>query len=126
MALPTNVKPGNLDLTIVQGANFSRTIQFKDSEGVVIDLTGVTIEAKIRREFSDAAALQAFTASVTDAANGVVVISLTAAETAALSLTGSSNQRAQSLGVWDLELTDTGRVERMLQGKVTLSQEATK
>jgi len=114
---------GTYALVINQGETFSRVIAIL-VDSVVLDLTGYTVAAKIRATF-DAASGTAITAAVTTAAAGEVTISLTAAQTAALSVT-SPGTREASLGFWDLEITTGAVVTRVLQGTVTLSQEATK
>jgi hypothetical protein len=117
------------DYAIAQGSDLSLPIVLQVSSGVAWDLTAATIAAKIRRKFSDSVALQVLTVTVTDAVNGAFKITLTAAETAALSISTTAqnpNDRRVSLGVYDIEVTDAGIVTRVLEGTVELSQEATK
>jgi hypothetical protein len=52
-------------------------------------------------------------------------LSIPATSTATLTTTAVKN-RVSTLGVWDLELVDGTRVERIHEGTVTLSLEVTK
>lgn len=115
---------GKLDLVIPQGSDWSLAITISDGS-TAYDLTGVTAEAMVRAEFDDASPVIAITCTVTDAANGVLTLSLTDTQTGALTAGGAA-QRTGSLGFWDLELTIGGLVTRYLEGRVTLSQQATK
>jgi hypothetical protein len=107
---------GKYNLIIEQGATFSRTFTYKNSAGTAVDLTGYTAAAQIRSSFS-ATEKTDLTVSIPTPANGQIVVSLTATETAALTLES---------GVWDLELTYGATVTRLLQGTYTLSKEVTK
>lgn len=116
-------------LAITQGSTLSLTGSITQG-GAVFDLTGYTIAGKIRRKFSDAAALQALTCTITDAAGGLFTVSLTAAETAALAVASTypspDATRLLTLGTFDVEITTGATVTRILEGGVTLSQEDTK
>ncbi len=116
-------------LAITQGSTLSLSCSLVQS-GAAFNLTGYTIAGKIRRKFSDSAALQALTVTITDAPGGLFTISLTATETAALALASSypspDASRVVSLGFFDIEITSGATVTRILEGGATLSQEATK
>jgi hypothetical protein len=118
----------NYTLALVQGSTYSASGSVSQG-GVAYNLTGYTIAGKIRRKFSDSAALQALTVTITDFPGGLFTVSLTAAETAALTLAATASnvdERLQSIGVYDIEITSGVTVIRIAQGTVTLSQEATK
>lgn len=116
----------NYTLAIVQGQTLSLPVALTQG-GSVYDLTGYTIAGKIRRKFSDAAVLKDLTITITDAANGLFTISLTATETAALTTVSTTpDARNQSIGFYDIEITLSGVITRIMQGPVTLSLEATK
>lgn len=118
----------NYTLAINQGAALSISVSATQG-GIPFDLTAYTIAGKIRRKFSDSAALQVLTVTVTDAANGAFTISLTTAETAALTLASTDpnpDARDHSIGVYDIEITTGGVTTRIMQGTVSLSLEATK
>ncbi len=111
---------GILDITIEQGATFSRTINYTDSEGEPIDLTGCTIAAQIRQSFSSSTAY-AFTMTLTDAAEGEFTWVMSATNTALI------NATAKAKWVYDVEITyPSGIVERILQGSCDVSQQVTR
>ena len=110
---------GKLDLEVAQGATFSLTLTIQDSTGTAINLTSYTGAAQIRRNYGDSSAVVAFTVTFTDRTNGIVTISLTSTQTAAL----TANQKC----VWDMTLTDgSSTVSRILQGNVTISPRVTR
>ena len=103
------------DFRIEQGSTFSFTITVTDSVGAVYPLTGATAAAILGETYS-ATAQTDFTCEVAES-TGVITVSLTAAETAAITITS---------GVWDIELTEGTTVTRLLQGTVEISPEVTK
>lgn len=106
-----------LNITIEQGATFSQVI----AVGGTYD--GDTARATMRRTFGGEK-LADLTCSAISAGN--VTISLTAVETAALTvMDGTPTEREIVIGVWDLEAVDGASVVRLRQGKVILSREAT-
>jgi hypothetical protein len=131
MALPApSGQIPNTDLIILQGSDFQRTLTVSDVEtNAPIDLTGATVEAKVRDNFGTTSnVLATFTAAITDAPNGQATISLTAAQTAALVAPAGTQDAARlaAIGFWDLEFTEGGFTYRYAQGNVTLSREVTK
>lgn len=112
--------------TICQGSDLSFDLQVNRSVGVPWDMTtpGTTVAGKIRVDF-DSVAAQALTCTIVTPANGDVTVSLTAVQTATLVGPGGQ-ERANRYGVYDIEFTEGGVVTRVLQGRVSLSQEATK
>lgn len=103
------------DYRIEQGSTFSMTITITDENGAVYALTGATAAAILRETYASSAHTD-FTCSVAES-TGVITVSLTAAETAAITITS---------GVWDIELTEGTTVTRLLQGTVEISPEVTK
>lgn len=76
------VSPGIYNISLQRRADYSITLQFKDSTGTAINLTGWTVEAqawnkKRTSKYAD------FAVSYTDRLNGTVAISLTDAQTEA-------------------------------------------
>lgn len=105
-------------MLVQQGATYSQTITLKGGEGDPIDITGCSAAAQIRQQYSDPVAAAQFTAVIPNGVDGVIHISLTPAQTAAI---------AFDRGVYDLELTYTGGVkDRILQGNVVISKEVTR
>jgi hypothetical protein len=110
------------DLTIPAGATYSQTLNWKTgSPAAFVNTTGYTARMQLRTSYSAAtASLELTTAngriSLTSA--GVITLSLTATETAAL---------AAGRYVYDLELVSSGGVvTRLLEGVVTVSPEVTR
>lgn len=114
--------PGNYDVTIYQGASFSRVLTWKDEEGTAINLTGYTARLHMR---SSQDADTPFVTLTTEnggialgGAAGTITLSISAASTAAITDTS---------GVYDLELVSaSGIVTRLLAGEVLVSKEVTR
>lgn len=112
-----------LDITIEQGATFVMNVTWQDSTGTPIDLTGFTAKMQARYKYSDPAPLVTFSTADDTITLGGVEGTIAIAGLAPLpALTDVKT------GVYDLELTDpsTGKITRLLQGKVTFSPEVTK
>ena len=107
-----------LNLTIEQGATYSRTCALQNAGATAYDLTGCTIEAEIRSFHNYATgstADESFTITYTNRAGGLFTISLSATETAEMTVRQSSN--------WDMVLTEAaGTKVRCLQGGITMTQ----
>jgi hypothetical protein len=110
------------NINIEQGATFTRTITWKDSANVAINLTGYTARMQIRERVESSTALVSLTHSsgiTLGGAAGTVVITITATQTDAL-----PNMKK---GVYDLELVSAGGiVTRLLQGEVVVSPQVTR
>ena len=104
------------DYRMQQGSTYSFTITITDSDtGAVYPLTGATAAAKIRETAASTTSF-AFTCNVTEA-TGVITVSMTATETAAITIEN---------GVWDIELTEGATVTRLCEGTVYIKPEVTK
>lgn len=114
---------GILNLTIEQGAKFSRLIQWNDAKGNAVDLTGYTAKLQARRTKNDTAA----------------VISLT--ESSGITLGGSAGTIALSIGsnttatydfvkiYYEILLTPSSPANssvRLLEGFIYLSKRASR
>ena len=113
---------GKLNLTIVQGATYRKTLTWKDSDLVLIDLTGYTARMKAR----DAVGAVAELLDLTTENGGITLggalgtIELFISDTATGALTWSR-------AVYDLELEDAGGdVTRLVEGTVRVNPEITK
>ncbi len=104
------------NLSIDQGATFTSDITVKDINGNVFDLTGYTAVAKLAKGYSSTRTRTAMATSfATDRTTGVLTISLTANQTAALD---------PERYVYDVEITSsTGTVTRVLEGIITVRPE---
>jgi len=110
------------DLQIAQGATYSQVVNWKTgSTPTFVNTTGYTARMQLRTSYTAASAsLELTTAnsriSLTNA--GVITLSLTATETAAL---------AAGRYVYDLEMVSSGGlVTRLLEGVATVSPEVTR
>lgn len=112
---------GIYNFTIDQGSNWDLNVVYKDSAGVVINLTGYTAAMQLRQNYnSDTAALTLNTSNggiVITGAQGKLVLSATAVQTAALDA---------GFYVYDLEISLGGVVTRLIQGQITVAGEVTR
>lgn len=122
------IGPGNLDITVYQGADFYLPFELLDSDGDPVSLTGATIRAKVRNDVDDAAAIITFTGTVVSGEDGTGEITATAAETAAIVLPAApAKKRPLTKYLWDCEvLFSDGKVQRILEGFCFFSPEVTK
>jgi len=107
MALKANI-------VIDQGTTFASDISILDENEDPIDLTGYLARGQIRKTYTSTTAVN-FTTAL---AEGVLVLSLTANQTANI---------VSGRYVYDVELVDTtNTVVRILEGIVTITPEVTK
>lgn len=101
------------DLRIEQGADFVLTVECD------IDLTGYTAASQVRKAYSSPLPLASASCSV-DGPGKTVEIRFSAAQTSAM-------PAGAQAGVWDCELTAPGgTVQRLVEGRVSVSPEVTK
>ena len=105
-----------INLVIDQGCTFEKVIYAQNSSGANVTISSGTCAGKMRQSFSSSNNVVALTTAV---AGSNCTISLTATQTAALA---SGNY------MYDVEYTQSGGtiVERVAQGSITISEEATK
>jgi hypothetical protein len=104
------------NIVIDQGTTFATTIDVTDEDGNIVNLTGFTGAAQLRKHYTSTAQT-AFTVSIT-ANTGVVSLSLSANVT---------NNVAAGRYVYDCELTDAaGTVSRLIEGIVTVTPGVTR
>ena len=124
MATEISNEPNSVALVIVQGSRFSCQVTITDA---AVDFTGYTARSKIINNFTDRTVIATLTCTVDSAGPGqmVVTLSLTTAQTAALSNT-TAGERRQPIGFHDLEIVDgSSEATRYMQGTAYLSREAT-
>ena len=107
---------------IEQGSTFNRTLTFKQSSGVAMDLTGYGIRGQMRRYPNSTVIIASFTLNISaPPTNGIVSWSLTSVQTTAIK-TGNY--------VYDIELYLIGTtpefVDRCMEGKVIVIGEVTR
>ena len=103
-----------VDLELCKGAAFGRTITYKVNDAVV-NIAGYSFAAQIRT--TTGTLVQSMTCTVTNAAAGLFTISLTGAQTSAMT--------AGTLYVWSLEQTLSSVVSELLRGYVNVVDEVT-
>mgnify|MGYP006995067269 CR=1 FL=1 len=109
-----------LDLRIKQGASFSLLLTLRNPDGTAVDLTGSIVRAQLRAAIGDATPAAVFAATVVPP--NQVRLELSAAQTAALSVTGQ-----QQVYLWDMEIEwPTGCVDSPLYGQAIVKAEVTR
>ena len=108
-----------LNQVIDQGATYSKQITVYENDGTTIqNLTGYTATSQLRRNYTSTAYTTILATIQTPATNGVIVISLTAVQTAALK---------SGRYVYDLQITAADEtVTRVIEGVITIRPEVTK
>jgi len=108
------------NLTIDQGASFSSAVTVKGLDGLPFDLTGYTAEAKMALGYTSTRTRTTITTTFdADRTTGVISLSLTATQTAALD--------APARYVYDIEITYTAdsTVTRVIEGIITVRPNVT-
>lgn len=106
-----------VELQIEAGATFSTEITVRESDGTPKDLVNYSARSQMRKSYYSTTATD-FSISITDAANGTISMSLTAANTA--------NIRPGRY-VYDVEIQDNqGVVTRIFEGITTVLPNVTK
>lgn len=111
---------GKYNMLVQQGVTYNQTITLSDTvTSTPINITGCTIAAQIREQYSDQTAAAVFTTAIPLGTDGQFQISLTPTQTSAI---------AFDRGVYDIEITYPGGVvkDRILQGNVVISKEVTR
>ena len=108
-----------LNQNIDQGSTYSKPITVYQDDGTTIqNLTGYTASSQLRKNYTSTAYTTILATIQTPATNGVIVISLTAVQTAALK---------SGRYVYDLQIAAAdGTVTRVIEGVLTLRPEVTK
>lgn len=108
---------GFVELTIEQGATFTTTVDVKDGAGAATNLTGYSGSAQLRKSYYSTTANN-FTVAISDAANGTITVSMTAANTANLT---------PGRYVYDLLITSPTSVKtRVIEGIATIMPSVTR
>ena len=107
--------PSNYDLELYRGDYFSTSVVLKDSDGIVLDLTGYTAQCSIRASYSDVTSYDA-TCTITPA-SGLIDV---------LFPTSVMETLAAGSYIWDFQVTNPdGNVRTYLAGDVTVFDEVT-
>ena len=106
-----------LNQVIDQGSTYSRQITVLENDGTTIqNLTEWTVTAQIRKNYTSTA-YTTINATNNAPTSGVIVMSLTAVQTAALK---------SGRYVYDLEIKKSDEVRRIIEGVITIRPEVTK
>lgn len=109
------------NIEIEQGSTFNKTLTYKDSNDVAIDLTGYTARMQIRSKITDATFIDELTTGngriVLGGAAGTIQLIFSDAVTAAYTF---------DTALYDLELIDgSSNVSKLMKGKIILIKEVT-
>jgi hypothetical protein len=110
------------NILVDQGSTYTLAVTYKDSTGAAINLTGYTAAMQLRLDYDSATAVLSLSSPsngiVITGASGLVSITMSATQTAALSA---------DTFLYDLEITSPTSVKtRLIQGVVVVSAEVTK
>ena len=106
------------NLFIDQGTDFTLQLSVVDTAGTAKNLTGATITAQARKDFTSANPTATFTTAVTNAIGGICTISLSAAQTAAIKA---------GRYVYDVNVFDSANTTiRAVEGLMTIRPEVTR
>jgi len=108
-----------VELYMDQGATFNNTINLTDDlTNAKVNISGYTVRSQMRRSYYSANATANIVCTITDAANGTVLMSLAAANT--------SNIKAGRY-LFDVEtVSSQGVTSRILEGIITVTPEITR
>jgi hypothetical protein len=106
------------ELTIDQGTTFESSLDLVADDGTAINVAGYVFSGEIRKSYYSSNTTANFTISVSDAANGNVLVSLNSATT--------SNITAGRY-LYDVKMTDTSNVvTRLVEGIITVTPQVTR
>ena len=105
------------NIIIDQNSDYSQQFTAKTDAGVVIDLTGSSLDAMVRKSFA-ASSATSFSPTIVSATAGTFTLALTDVQTAAL-------ERGRH--VYDVRVTDTtSTITRIQEGVATVSPSVTR
>ena len=107
-----------LEITIEQGANLTSTVTVSDTQGDSVNLTTYSASAQLRKSYYSTSANN-LTATITGNANGQITLSMTAANSAALT---------PGRYVYDLIITNSvdNSVTRVVEGTAVVLPSVTR
>ena len=107
-----------LEITIEQGANLTSTVTVSDTQGDAVNLSTYSASAQIRKSYYSSSA-NTLTATITGNANGQITLSMSAANSAALT---------PGRYVYDLIITNSvdNSVTRVVEGTAVVLPSVTR
>jgi hypothetical protein len=114
--------PPTINLELYAGDGTAMKFTLKDPDGNPWPIDGV-ITSQIKAKRTDEAALASWLVDESQQSDGVILLSLTGEQTAALIPSG----KTRFVGVWDLQYVASGsEPQTLLQGKVTCDADVTR
>ena len=107
----------NRNITIYQGDTYAHELRIKNSANANVNITSRTYTGQIRKKRNSDTAAATFTSEITNGANGIVVMSLSAASTANI---------AAGTYVYDFQETNGATVTTLITGTVTVTGEVSR
>lgn len=105
------------NITIYQGDTYAHELRIKNSANANVTITSRTYTGQIRKKRNSDTAAATFTSEITNAANGIVVLSLTSAQTANI---------AAGTYVYDFQETNGATITTLITGTVTVTGEVSR
>ena len=105
------------DISIYQGDTYAHELRIKDSANANVNITSRTYTGQIRKKRNSDTINATFTSSITNASNGIVILSLSAASTANI---------AAGTYVYDFQETNGTVVTTLLAGNVVVTAQVTR
>jgi len=109
---------GTYNFTIEQGADFTRVLSLKENDSVM-NLTGYSVASQMRSTHDSNTVVGAFTGTVSNGSGGEITLLMSNSTTGGIE---------EGIYQYDVEITNgsSGRVTRILQGKVTVTPQVTR
>lgn len=123
---------GKYSFVIEQGSTLEFEIQYKDSQGTPIDLSGYGARMQVRNDYSSNTILLTLSSSILPDGTGLNMsgssgtLPLTSGSIGIYVSAASSSALTFDRAVYDLEIHSGSYVSRILQGQVKLSREVTR
>mgnify|MGYP000210929864 CR=1 FL=1 len=110
-------RAGDLDLEETQGDDWRVILTFQDVDSQPIDMSDGDYSAQVRKTATSSTLLAEFTVDDSDAADGEIVLTLDAEDTAEL----------PAVCVWDFQrVTGAGETVTILSGSIRVRREVTR
>jgi hypothetical protein len=103
--------PGERDINIYAGDTYAHELRIRNSSNTAINISSRTYSGKIKVARASEDIVASFTAAITDGANGIVLFSLTSANTANIN---------SGTYYYDFQEDNTGIVTTLLTGKAVV------
>lgn len=104
------------NIEIYRGDTYTHEVRLKNSSNNAINISSMSFSASIKSSAQATSNIAVFDVAITDAANGIMTFSLTAANTANL---------VPGTYIYDLEQTNATVVTTLLRGNVVVKSDVT-